>query len=337
MAIIGPFIESGINPHILNEYDLKVKKAVKNKSVIVLETDFGKYSLKKAKISLTQAERMVKVIEFLNENQFPVTKIIMNKYGERFIPVNGSIVYLSQWIEGKELTLNHNPHMLMSISMLAQLHKIGFFFPQNSAYPYVNEMYIKKSWEDRIDWLKKYYKKLKKKTPITTFEHIYLTYITFLLDWSEEALEHLNQWIIQYNSFDNLRKTICHGKYHHRNVVLTPDNRMYILDFDYVSIDSPVRDLAYFLRHYIVNKEHRTWAQEWLAIYQRDVQFMESETNLLATFLLFPERLISLAKKYEVKQNNINEDEYLKKLQTRWNQMKEIVWFIDQNQWLNKI
>lgn len=336
MAVIGPFIENGINPHLLKEYDLDIQMAVKVKSVIRAETQLGVFAVKKSLISFNQAERMKEIIDYLTKNNFPVTSIIPNKYGEYFIPLTDGLFYVAKWIEGKEITLNHNPHLLKIISSLAEMHKLGFFFnPKDVHYRYVDEIYLRKSWQERIDWLKKYNKSLKKKANITTFEHIFSTYIPFLIDWAEEAVEHLSQWLIQYNSISGIRKTISHGKLHHRNVLVKNGGEIVILDFEHAGIDTPVRDLAYFIRHYILNKEHRIWAQEWVATYQKNVLLLVPEKKLLAIYLLFPERLISLAKSYEKNDRNWSDDVYLKKLQVRWSQMKELLWFIDQNQWLN--
>lgn len=336
MSIMGPLIEIDIHPNILKEYDFEVKNLVKMGSAIKVESNLGTYTFKKTDISLTQAKRMQEILEFLKQNNFPVPVLMPNKFGDIFIPVKDSIIYVTKWIEGKPLTLNYNPHLLKSISMMAHMHNIGFsFISQTSDYRYIDEIHLKNSWEERINWLQRYHNKLKRKSSKTTFEHIFLTYIPFLKDWSEEAVEHFNQWVIQYNSMEKMRKTISHGRFHHRNIVITPKEKVFLIDFDHVSIDTPVRDLAYFIRNYILNKEQQMWALEWVRNYQKIVKLTSAEKKLLGIYLLFPERMFTLAKRYEEKQYNWSEDVYLKKLQVRWAQMKEMNWFIDQYHWLN--
>lgn len=335
MAIIGPFIESGIDPQILNEYDLQVKKARRIKSYIKLETNTGTFALKIAKISLNQAVRIVNINQYLSDNNFSIARINPNKYADPFIPINDGIVYLTDWIDGNELALNNKTHLLLLIKRMAEMHRLGFLFSsENVEYPFIDEIYLKKYWEERVDWLKNYNRKLKRKGSLSTFEHIFITYLPFIIDWSEKAIEQLNQWIIEFDSIKELRRTITHGKFHHRNAVITSNNNVFLFDFDHASIDTPIRDLAYFLRYYILNKEHRNWAKEWLEVYQEIVPLSEAEQRLLAIYLLFPERLINTVKRYYLKQSNLHEEEYLKKLQLRWEQMKEISWFVDQNHWL---
>ncbi|OEF98066.1 hypothetical protein BHF71_03335 [Vulcanibacillus modesticaldus] len=337
MSLMEPFIEIGIYPHIFTEYDFQVKSVNRIKSVFKIETQFGEYAVKKSKISKVQAERMKNVLEYLENNNYPVVNLLKNKYGDAFIDLEGSIVYVVKWIDGKPLTLNYYPHLLKSISMMAQLHKLGFSYHQKvSKTPFVDEIYLRNYWEDRISWLKKYEKKLKKKVSKTTFEHIYLTYIPFLLDWAKEAVEYLNNWVIQYNSIGGLRKTICHGRFHHRNIIITTDDRIKLIDFDHFSMDTPVRDIAFFIRHYILDKENRNWTQDWLDAYQQLVPLDVAEKKLLAIYLLFPERMIVLAKRYVDKVNNLSDLEYLNRLQVSWTQMKEMVWFIDSQRWLNE-
>lgn len=329
MANLGPLVKSGIKPHILTEYDFIVETITKNKSIIKIEGPTGEFALKKAKINKNQADRMYDILQFLRKNGISVPEIIPNKFGENLIPVKDGVIYISKWIYGEEVKLNNNQDMLMLIWMLAKIHALGFGYDtKNYDYRYVDELYIRNSWEERVDWLKRYYKGLKKKSPLTTFEHIALTYVPLIIDWAEAAIEELNQWIIENNSVKEMRKTICHGKFHHRNAIINNDE-VIILDFEHVSIDTPVRDLAYFIRHYLVNKEHRQWARQWLEVYNEHVVLAGSEKKLLSIYLTFPERLISLLKKYEQKQNNWSEEDYLKKLQLRWGQMKEILWFVD--------
>lgn len=334
---MDPFIAKKIHPHIVKEYDLQLKKTKNIRSVIKVESQLGKFAIKKTNMSYTQIRRMNEVLQFLAERQFPVSPIVSNKFGDIYVPADDGIIYVTKWVEANPLTLNHHPHLLSVITMMASLHKLGFSFtPKTLDYHYVDELYIRHSWEERINWIKKYHKKLKRKTSLTTFEHIFLTHIPFLKEWAEEALEHLNQWMIQYDSIGKMRKTICHGRIHHRNTIITPNEKMFLLDFEHVSLDTPVRDIAYFIRHYILNKEHRNWAKQWISAYQKIVPLSLPETKLLAIYLLFPERMLTLAKRYDQREKDWSEDVYLKKLQIRWEQMKEMIWFIDQHQWLNE-
>ncbi|MFT9487643.1 MAG: phosphotransferase [Tepidibacillus sp.] len=331
MALTQEWFEFDIHPHVIDEYDFQVSQIKWYGSVAKIETQLGVFAVKKANMSGSQAIRMNEILQFLQEHRWNTSTIVSNKFAEPFVPVKNGIVYVTKWVEGEHLTLNHRPHFLVMVKVMAHLHKLGFEYnPEPFSYHFVDETYLRNSWEERLKWLKKYQKKLTRKESLTTFEHVILSYLPFLKEWSEEALEHLTQWVIQYNSIGDLRKTICHGKFHHRNMLLKPNGKMVLIDFDHVSLDTPVRDLANFIRKYILNKEHRFWAQEWFDRYQKIVSLTEPEKKLLAIYLIFPERIFTLAKKYEEKQQYGLEEQYLKKLQIRWGQMKEIIWFIDQ-------
>ncbi len=336
MAVMGPFIDSGISPAIVKEYDIDLKKATKLRSIIKVESQLGTFTIKKAKISYTQAERMKEILHYLKKHDLNVQQLLPNKYGDYFIPVTDGVVYATKWIEGKSLKINHGPHLRSLISMMAYMHRIGFSFVPNKnfTYRYVDELYIRNTWQDRLNWFKHYNQKLKRNKN-TAFEHLIQSYSTFLIDWGEEAIEHLNQWIIKYSSISKLRKTIIHGKFHHRNSILTEDQKLYLLDFDHASIDTPVRDIANFIRHYILNKEHQMWAKDWIKLYQKQVELSTAEKKLLGIYLLFPERILSLTNRYEQKHYNWSEEFYLKKLQIRLDQMKELVWFVDAQQWVS--
>ncbi|MGD9677351.1 MAG: phosphotransferase [Vulcanibacillus sp.] len=335
MTLISQYSEIGVHPHVFSEYNIQINNLSKIKSIIKIETEVGKFALKKTKVTDEQVNRMMTIIKFLDDNRFPVSEIIPNKYGELYVPTLDGIIYLTKWIEGKAFSINDNKHLALAISTLANLHKLGFGFdPKELKYQYIEETFIKKSWIESIDWLKKYQKRLELKESNTAFEHIFRTYIPFLRNWAEEAVEHLNDWVIEYNSIRDIRKTICHGKYYHRNIVITPDDYLILIDFDHVGLDTPVRDIAFFIRNYLLSKEYQKWVEIWINTYLKINPLLAYEKKLLLIYLLFPEKIINLAKRYEKKQKNLSDEIYFKKLQVRWAQTKELIWFVDRQGWL---
>jgi len=328
--------EIDIHPHLFREYDLEAEKAIRINSVYKVDAPFGTFAVKKSEINEQQAVQMNDIIQCLRSYHFAVPAIIPNKYGEHFIQTNDGLVYTTKWLDGAPFTLNYQPHLLTAISAMGYMHQKGFIYvKEKPGNWYVDDMHNRQIWEERIRWLKKYQKKLRKKTNLSTFEKLYLSYIPFLKEWAEEAIEQLNQWMIQYESISEIRKTITHGRFHHRNTLITNSQKMYLLDFEHVSIDTPIKDLAYFIRHYILNKEHRMWAQQWLKLYENYVPLSVSEKKILGIYLLFPERMFTLAKNYEKKDKNIPDDIFVKKLSIRWGQMKEMIWFVDSQGWLH--
>ncbi len=335
MTYLSPFVDIGVHPHVFSEYDFQINRLSKIKSVVKIETQIGTYALKKSKINSDQFQKMNRIIKYLDDNRFPIATIIPNKFGDLYIPGEDGIIYVTKWVEGQALTLNNNKHLLLAMSTMANMHKLGLSFDKGKQkYQYIDELYIKKSWQASLEWLKKYQRKIKEKESNTAFEHIFRTYIPFIQNWAEEAVNHLNDWVIQYNSIEDIRKTICHGRYHHRNIIMTPEGYIVLLDFNNVSIDTPVRDIAFFIRHYILNKEWQKRGEEWIEKYQKIYPLLPYERKLLSTYLIFPEKIISLAKRYDQKQKTISEDIYFKKLQTRWVQTKELIWFVDRQGWL---
>lgn len=335
LSEFSPFIDIDIHPHVFKEYDLQIKEISKVKSVMKVESQLGTYALKKSKISTAQFNRMYEIITFLAEKKYPVPEILPNKYGDLHISLTDGIVYLRKWIDGENLTLNNKDYLLASTSLLGQMHNLGLFFNKKDLnYRHIDEITIRKTWSVSVEWLKRYRTKLETKENKTTFERIILSYIPFIHEWAINALEELNNWIIEYSSISKIRKTVCHGKFHHRNIILLPNSKKFLIDFDNVSLDTPVRDLAFFIRNYIMNNEYRDWIEEWVVNYQSIMPLLLSEKKLLSIFLLFPERIISLAKSYNSRERNMVEEIYLKKLQVRWTQTRELVWFVDRQGWL---
>ena len=323
--------KTGIHPHVFQEYDFEVHQVDIHRSVIKVKTQLGDFAVKKTMGQPIRVEQMKEAMDFLSAQQYPVNPILPNKFGDLYVPVSDGFVYVSRWVEGNHLKLNSQPHLLSGIKAMAKLHRIGLKYTPNdlSQLPSMSEIYILNMWKQRIIWLKKYQKQLRRKSGLTTFEHVLVTYLPFLKDWAEEAVDLLEQWVIEHHSIGDQRKTICHGKFHHRNMIVH-QRSFVVLDFEEVSYDTPVRDLALFIRQYILNKENRIWALDWLDVYQKTMPLNTAEKELLSILLLFPERMFSFIKGYEGKERNWSEETYLKKLQVRWGQMRELVWFNDQ-------
>ncbi|WP_044640587.1 phosphotransferase [Risungbinella massiliensis] len=90
------------------------------------------------------------------------------------------------------------------------------------------------------------------------------------------------------------RVTLCHKRIHPSNVVVQDEDQFYWIDWDHVQLDTPARDLAFFLRRF------SNWENPE-AIYQAYEEanpLSTKEKRLLAIYLAYPERFLAKVTDY---------------------------------------
>ncbi|MEN9406096.1 MAG: hypothetical protein RLZ12_380, partial [Bacillota bacterium] len=94
------------------------------------------------------------------------------------------------------------------------------------------------------------------------------------------------------------RYTLCHTRVHLSNVV-GQEHEPQLIDFDHAQIDTPVRDIATLLRKTALTQAKAvTDLEEVLAAYEGEYVLLPIEKKLLALFLSYPERPLTVFGKY---------------------------------------
>lgn len=117
------------------------------------------------------------------------------------------------------------------------------------------------------------------------------------------VLQYLQQVI---GGVENARKTVCHGDLNRRNLILSDDNRLYLVDWEMVKIADPIYDITQLLVQYI---DYADW-EHWFELY--GLKVTEDVYYRIEWYAMF--NLLSLIKKDFSDQRNYALNEKILKL-----------------------
>lgn len=219
----------------------------RNRKVYKVQTKDRNYALKEYNRSI-DINYHVSLLDRLDKNGFHQSpKVITTLDGSSSVESDGTTYVLSEWIDGIEPSFSNIIHLKAASALLASFHRAARF---------PNQEVIKAAPNSFLD------------TP--TFREIKVGQ-----NKMSTISEKLNEWVKQFGS-DPLRialermeyaefnfpidsyielftsekkeNSFNHGDYNSTNLILTPKNKLYVIDFDGSSFSVRINDLL-FLCH----------------------------------------------------------------------------------------
>lgn len=150
-------------------------------------------------------KQSIDIMLYLNKHDFPVPKIINTVNDKPYIYVNyknnGYILVLYEFIEGNEPDIDDKVEEIGELT--GKLHLLMQTYPGNLII------------RDKGFFIDRYINILKSKGYP-----------------KKELAQYIKLGDILWNTVKDLPQGYCHGDLHRGNLLLTPDNKLYILDFD---------------------------------------------------------------------------------------------------------
>lgn len=271
--------------HVLKAYGWKEpKKVFQNRNKWFIETSEGSFFLKRSPLPTSSFTLVQEMLEKLRwEGYTHVLPLIHTRDGTPFFSDRGQPWYVVPWKQSKGTSVEVEDLILS----LAQLHRLSIPFVKDNQEDFTR---IDQKWIDQ--WRKKKEKLYQIKQTVTEKE--------FPSPFDQNLLRHYHQ-IEQSLTFairgmekfvaiedgQSPRYTLCHNRIHPNNLVYD-DQTFYWVDFDHVSFNSPVYDLALFIHRF----SHLKSPGELLQIYDKECKLDPKERRLLALYLAYPERLL---------------------------------------------
>ncbi|SFX11150.1 spore coat protein YsxE [Thermoactinomyces sp. DSM 45891] len=238
---------------------------------------------------------------------------------ETFIEQEGKCWYLTPWIQPQEpQEFDYNPEALV--------RSLGIFHKQ--AEPLVCEHVdrTKQVEQEQVEKWKGYQTKLSEYQEVvqnreykSPFDKVYVGQIDLVDRLFTFAIKGLERFV-EAESGVPPRYTLCHGRLHPSNVV-RDDEQFYWIDFDDAEIDSPVRDLAVFLRRFQHRNLDPEEIQHLIEVYESENPLSPKEKKLLAIYLSYPENVLRLAHKYYDRPRIMSESDAVVQLESKIQQM----------------
>lgn len=284
---------------ILEQYDLTVERTWKGRGSILFETKDGVFILKEYKGTPERLLRIGPALTRIRENGYPdIEEILSNKEGEYFyVDYDRTTYIVKRYFQAKECNIRDKTEYLKGMKALAKLHKAmegageGLFK--------TDRLPIEWEYEKHNQELRRVRKYLKEKRQKSEFERFLQNNYDLFYEQALSATEQLQKedcagWLAGLN--ENFR--ICHGDYQYHNILIEQEN-CYIVNFEKMTADNPIRDVYLFVRKLL---EKNNWdtalGKELLRIYNEERTLQEEDIQQLKYRFYYPEKFWKIVNFY---------------------------------------
>ncbi len=299
-------------------YGFRIQGYEKNKNVYKTETDKGTKCIKRAHMSQSYFQFIFTAVKHLAENGFEgVIPYNRTLDGRICIQEDKYIYYVVDWLESRECKFKKADELKMAINAAANLHRASVgYVPPVEAKPRV---YYNK-WTDKFSRkcieLLEFSKAIEEKDFISEFDEIYAKHLSFYWNQGKSSIDMLKNSSYEEVSLQSKEKgEFCHHDMANHNFLITPDNKTYIIDFDYCIMDTRLHDIASII---IRNMRYGLWdtrkAYFILDEYNKQYTISDKELNVIKAFMTFPQDFWQVGLQFYVENQPWSMDYFLMRL-----------------------
>lgn len=311
-----------IKKNVLSKYNLdvydieniKFKDTIKQRAVYKVSTNRGIKCLKKVYYDKATLLFIYSVVEWLNSKGVFCPRFISTARGIKYVEYDGDFYILTEWIEGRKCNYDDINDIKIAAENLAIIHKSSNHFKP------IAGSCIKECDNDYFNSFNKHFLQMLELsnnafTIGDKFSKLYLEHFDYNIEKAQESIYALSQ--IDYNKplGDEVSgKAICHLDYVNKNLIFTPDNKLYVIDFDKASMEMPVHDIYGFLRR-ILKRENTSWDFE---IYKTAIEAYEkirtlsyNEHLIIYSLLMFPHKFWKVSRDYYKNRHQCNKEAFI--------------------------
>lgn len=281
---------------LLEQYDVQVLSTFRSRGTFQCETNQGlallkEYhgSLKKLALEYEWKEKLAEA-GFLDTDRYFVSReqslVIYDRYHTPFV--------LKHYFRGRECDLCSSQDIYAACRNLARLHRVSSSIETPSLdYSKTESMahlFARRNRELRS--IRKYISRINGKN---SFELLYIQYFS---SYYEEAVHALNV----LTGDDRLLHPdcgICHGTYHHHNILILPDSSVATVGFEGLCFQPYLMDFYLFMRK-ALEKNHYSYSvfETGLEGYSSLLPLTEDSLRFLYLLFLYPEKFWKISNQY---------------------------------------
>lgn len=280
---------------IMESYDLTVEQVTKGRGTFICSTSQGMKLLMPFGGSEERARFLGEFLHYLQEEGFPAEQITPTAEGNMLAEDDAGTKYLlKDMVTGSECSTRSCEDMGEAVRLLARYHICAGRCPLEVPAVFAEAAgdrvlrYRKRIRE--LVLVKNYVRTRKKKNE---FEQKFAQHYSHFITRANEALRLLEQ-----EEYTEGIRLFCHGDFNQHNALRTQEGCR-IVNFEHLTYDIPMSDLANFLRKML---EKNNWREdlgvELIDAYGQ-VRALDSSQRLqLYIMLQFPEKFWKIANHY---------------------------------------
>mgnify|MGYP001164239120 FL=1 len=299
-------VEKNVQSMIFKKYDIKTQDIIlernKGRAIWFVNTEKGKMILKKFSRPEPWTKFIIAGMEYLGKNGINISKIYFSSENKPYTVYNSSCYILMEVIDGRPPRYNNMDDLKAIVKELGKFHNAskGFVPPDDSG----GTIDLLGKWPNMMmSGLKiMYYAyeigKWEKRN--LELRDVIVRELPYLIERTKQIILALKD--SKYTSWvERARKegSLCHLDYARYNLRITPNNKVYIFDFDTLAMELPVTDIRKLIYHiYYTNLYDKETISKVLSWYQQCNPLTKEEWQVAKLILLYPIEVIISLEKY---------------------------------------
>ncbi|MDR6226439.1 phosphotransferase [Desmospora profundinema] len=268
------------------------------RGVLQVQTNGKVFALKKAVLPAKEMKKIQTVLHEITAKEYPhLLPFEKTVDGETGVETEVGYWMAQEWY-GQGAERGDEVPLADLIRSLARFHRLTMPLAAGKKEDRrrldQSEVKRRRSFEKRLEEWASIAREREFPSPFDKAFETHLPYVQKALSFSLQGMEKY----IQGERGEAPRYTWVHGRVHPRNLVVGEEGWRWI-DWEHAGIDSPVRDVAGFLRRLIpMDGDEVTDPFALLAEYEDEFPFNGKEKRLLSLYLTFPEQPLKLMEQY---------------------------------------
>jgi len=316
MDMAGGDTMHGMEREITENYGFDVTNIVQYKDSYMIITPTGRKLLKKIPFSPERLLFVHAAKEHLTARGFPrVDRYLKTLSGEPGFYSNGGLFAVTDFIEGRESSLESDTDVRKISAALAELHRASAGFDPPDGCKERSELgklpaYFSKRLED-IRKMKKQAAKEKGR-----FDQLFLQYADHFISSAQTASELLASSAYESLTAGTMKeRSFCHHDYTHHNIIIN-GGTVTVTNFDYCCFELRVYDIANLIRRKM-RKSGWDISKAVLIVqeYSRIAPLSRDELELMKIMLIFPQKFWRVVNRYYNSKRSWSEKIFIGRLQ----------------------
>lgn len=305
---------------LFQEYDMfaQTVDVVKAPNVYKAITPYGSFICKRTQAAPQRLHLVSGVLRHLEQKGWDgAVPFFHTKYDEPYVLHGEDTYYLTAWQPGAE-KWEEEPLAWAkpAVERLAELHHLtqNFRFDDpRQVEPLIDSLL--RRWDSMLHMTERAAEAAGHRLYPSPFDVVFLANHAYVKEMAQSAIRLLRDWRERHRTHAHFRLSFIHGSPQPAHFLPDRNGKVRMLNFDRAVFDTPTRDLAMFYRTYFYLAGDEAGASQLYRHYSEIFPLRPEETNLLAAFLTYPERIMRDISTYYSEKNEWSELYAVKRLE----------------------
>nr|WP_239565325.1 aminoglycoside phosphotransferase family protein [Brevibacillus fulvus] len=266
-------------------------EVIKQPNVYKAMTPYGSFVCKRSTAPANRLAFVGNALHHLHQRGWDGAVLpALTKYNEPFVQRGESTYYLTAWLP-QQVPLAQWPELMAR--RLAELHQLSQnyrFDDPRQVEPLIESMLAK--WTQWLEQMKNCLEIARGRTYPSPVDVVFLANEPFLAEAAATSIQLLREWKERHRTHAHFRLSINHGSPYPPHLLLDRTGSARLINFDRARYDTPTRDLTLYYRTYFQQIGDEEEASRLFEQYTNIFPLRPEETDLLAIFLHYPERIM---------------------------------------------